>query len=86
MTWVDILLIAAFVGGLVAGGLLVARSPTFWVGLLMVVISRAQPYLVLLLAWLTRPLAPEDQKKLDTSRRRAEEWDFARKRPKENPK
>lgn len=72
MTWVDGILIAAFAVGLVAGGFLVARSPSFWFGLALVIFTYLKPY-------ITKPLSPEDQKKLDQSRRRAEEWDPFRK-------
>lgn len=72
----DYVLLAAVIIGLAAGGFLVARSPTFWVGLFMVILQRAWPY-------LSKPLSPEDQKKLDQSRRRAEEWDFAKKKPRD---
>jgi len=76
---------------LVVGLLLVAglsvywafQSPTFFSGLVALAAAAAfkavQPAIV-------KPLAPEVQKKLTQSRRRAEEWDFARKRPKEDHK
>lgn len=83
MTWVDILLLVAFVGGLIAGGLLVARSPTFWLGMLELIIRRLWPYLVKLWVYLKLPLDPQDQETLDKSRRRAEEWDFSRKKPRD---
>ncbi len=78
MTWTDILLLVAFMGGLIAGGLLVARAPAFWLGLLELIIRRLWPYLTKLWVRLKLPLDPTDQEKLDKSRRRAEEWDFAR--------
>lgn len=79
----DYVLLAAFIIGLAAGGYLIARSPAFWVGLLMVILQRSWPYLRQLFAYLRLPLSPEDQKKLDQSRRRAEEWDFFRKKPRD---
>lgn len=79
----DHVLLACFIVGLVAGGVLIARSPTFWVGLAMVILQRAWPYLRQLFVHLSLPLSPEDQKKLDQSRRRAEEWDFFRKKPRD---
>jgi hypothetical protein len=79
----DYVLLAAFILGLVAGGFLMARYPAFWVGLAMVTLQRAWPYLVKLFAYLKLPLSPEDQKKLDQSRRRAEEWDPFRKKPRD---
>lgn len=86
MTWIDVLLLIVAALGVFAAAYLIARSPAFWVGLFMVILPFARPYLVKLLQWLTKPLSPEDQKKLDASRRRAEEWDFARKKAKEDHK
>ena len=83
VTSVDILLLVAFIGGLIAGGLLVARSPSFWLGMLELVLRRLWPYLVRLWAHLKLPLNPQSQETLDQSRRRAEEWDFARKKPRD---
>lgn len=83
MTWVDILLLVAFVGGLIAGGLLVARSPVFWLGMVEIIIIRLWPYLVRLWVYLKLPLEPSAQEKLDKSRRRAEEWDPFRKKPRD---
>lgn len=79
----DYVLLAAFIIGLAAGGYLMARSPAFWVGLVLVILQRAWPFLQRLFAYLRLPLSPEDQEKLDQSRRRAEEWDFFRKKPRD---
>lgn len=77
----DALLLAALVLGLAAGGVLIARSPTFWLGLALVVFDRLQPYLIILLRYLLQPLPPDDQKKLDETRRSGQEWDFRTKGP-----
>lgn len=79
----DYVLLAAFIIGLAAGGYMVARSPTFWVGLVMVILQRAWPYLRQLIAYLKLPMSPEDQKRWEQSIRRAEEWDNFRKRPRD---
>lgn len=79
----DYVLLAAFILGLAAGGFLMARSPTFWAGLVMVTLQRAWPYLVRLFVYLKLPMSPEDQKTLDQARRRAEEWDNFRKKPRD---
>lgn len=79
MTWVDLVLLLAFMLGLAAGGYLIARSPTFWVGLGLVIFKRAWPFL----QPYFKPLSPEDQKKLDQSRRRAEEWDHFKRKPRD---
>ena len=71
-----LLLIAAFIG-VGAACYLVARSPAFWVGMALIIFKAVKPYLIVYL----RPLSPEDQKKLDETRRRGQEWDPFRKRP-----
>lgn len=81
--WQDYLLYACFCIGLVAGGILFARSSTFWVGLGIVVIKRAWPFV---LRYLAATLSPDNLKKLDATRRRAEEWDPFRKIPHEDRK
>ena len=83
MTWIDLLLLVAFAGGLVAGGILVSRSPAFWLGMLELIIRRLWPYLMKLWALLKLPLDPQSQEKLDQSRRRAEEWDHFNKKPRD---
>ena len=79
----DYVLLAAFILGLAAGGFLMARYPAFWVGLVMVTLQRAWPYLVRLFVYLKLPMSPLDQKKLDQARRKAEEWDNFRKKPRD---
>lgn len=79
MNWVDIVLLIAAAIGVACAGYLVARQPAFWFGMALVVYTALKPF-------LTKPLSPEDQKKLDASRRRAEEWDFARKQGRDSPK
>ena len=83
MNWIDLLLLAAFMGGLVAGGILVSRSPAFWLGMLELIVRRLWPYLVKLWVHLKLPLDPKAQEKLDKSRRMAEEWDFSKKTPRD---
>lgn len=84
MNWVDLLLLLAFMVGLAAGGVLVSRSPAFWLGMLELIIRRLWPYLMKLWVYLKLPLDPGDQKALDASRRRAEEWDFSKKKPRDH--
>lgn len=79
----DYVLLAAFILGLAAGGFLMARSPAFWAGLVIVTLQRAWPYLVRLFVYLKLPMSPLDQQKLDQARRRAEEWDNFRKKPRD---
>lgn len=79
--WQEYLLYACFCVGLIAGGILFARSSTFWVGLGIVILKRSWPYVM---RYVAATLSEEDQKKLDATRRRAEEWDPFRKQPREH--
>ena len=73
--------IAALVG-LVAGFALVARNPTFWVGLAMVVWVKLKPFVL-------KRMPKEDEDKINAAIRRGEEttklWlELKRKRQKSN--
>lgn len=46
MNWIEPVLILSVILGLFAGGVLVARSPAFWVGLGSVLIQAALPYIL----------------------------------------
>lgn len=85
MNWVDILLLIAALVGVGAACFLVARTPDFWVGLAIVVLQRAWPYLVKAFiaasVYIGKPMSPEDEKAWHQSIRRAEEWDPFRKKP-----
>lgn len=74
----DALLIGAALIGVGCAVFLIARSPAFWLGLVLVIWKAAKPHVI---RYLSTPLSPEDQKKLDETRRRAEEWDHFRRRP-----
>lgn len=68
--------------GLAAGGILVARNPTFWVGLAIVVWVKLKPILF-------KRMPKEDEDKINAAIRRGEEtgklWlDLKRKRQKQN--
>jgi hypothetical protein len=45
MNWVEPLLILSLVLGVFAGGILIARSPTFWIGIGSVMFRAALPFL-----------------------------------------
>lgn len=79
---IDVALFIAALIGLAAGGFLVARSPTFWVGMAIVVWLRVRPLL------LAR-MPPEDEQKLQDAYRRGEDvsklWrELKKKRQKSN--
>lgn len=56
MDWVGVLAISAAIIGIAASGFLVARSPTFWVGLGMELFKRALPFIL-------KRMSPEEEKK-----------------------
>lgn len=79
---IDVALFIAALIGLAAGGFLVARSPSFWVGMAIVVWIKLKPFV------LAR-LPPEDEKKLQDAYRRGEDisklWrELKKKRQKSN--
>jgi cyanate permease len=73
MTWLEIAAIVALLVGVGAGGYLVARRPTFWVGLGVAVFNSLLPH-------LAKRMTPEQEKAFQDCVRRGGEWDFQRKR------
>lgn len=73
-------LVVAVLIGVGAAAFLVMRTPAFWLDLAQQLAHRLAPEI---LKYLSKPLSPEDQKKLDQSRRRAEEWDHFRRKPRD---
>lgn len=63
---IDAVFFAVALIGLAAGGFLVARNPTFWVGLAMVVWVRLRPILF-------KRMPKEDEDKINAAIRRGEE-------------
>lgn len=55
--------------GLAAGAILIGRSPTFWVGMAMVVFARLKPFLPILF----KRMPKEDEDKINAAIRRGEE-------------
>jgi hypothetical protein len=73
MTWLEIAAIAALLVGVGAGGYLVARRPTFWVGLGVAVFKSLLPH-------LAKRMTAEQEKAFQDCVRRGGEWDPFRKR------
>lgn len=73
-------LVVSVLIGVGAAAFLVMRSPTFWLDMGQQLAQRLAPEI---LKYLSKPLSPEDQKKLEQSIRRAEEWDNFNKRPRD---
>ena len=73
MNWIELLLLAAILLGLVAGGILVARSPTFWIGFGVALFKAVLPL-------LAKRMTKEEEAAFQKCVRQGREWDFARKR------
>jgi hypothetical protein len=73
-------LVVAVLIGVGAAAFLVMRTPAFWLDFGQQLVQRLTPEII---KYLSKPLTPEDQKKLDAARRRAEEWDNFKKKPRE---
>ncbi len=74
-----VMLSAMFVG-LTAAAFLVGQRPSFWVGAIIAVLTRAWPTIK---AYLFRRMTPEQESELRQATRRAQEWDHLRKRPRD---
>ena len=59
MNWIEIALVGAVFVGLACGAALVARSPTFWVGITTVAIKAAFPYIWL---FVSKRMTPEEER------------------------
>lgn len=82
---IDAVFFIAAVIGLAAGFALVARNPTFWVGMAMVVFARLKPFIPILF----KRMPKEDEDKINAAIRRGEEtgklWlELKRKRQQKN--
>ena len=77
MTWLEIAAIAILLLGIGAGGFLVARRPTFWLGIGGVLLQRAWPYIA---AYVARRNTAEVEQQMADCVRRGGEWDNAKKR------
>jgi len=80
MNWIDAALFAGAFLGLVLGGVLVARSPSFWFAVGTIAFNKIAPVLY---TYITKRMKPEDEAKLQRSVRSGQEWDNFRKRPKD---
>jgi hypothetical protein len=76
VNWIEVALIAAVLTGLVAGGVLAAQRPSFWLGLGTVMFRAALPFLL-------KRMPPEKEKEWRDCIRRGGEWDHVRKRCKQ---
>lgn len=73
MNWIEVALVAAAIVGLVAGGVLVARSPSFWVGIGTVMFKAGMPYLI---KYVTKRMTPAEETEWRAAERagRGDEW------------
>lgn len=73
MMTTDAALFAVVLLGLFAGGFMVARSPTFWVGVGQEIIKSVIPI-------IAKRMPPEEEQEWRDCIRRGGEWDHIRKR------
>jgi hypothetical protein len=69
----EALLIGAVILGLFAGGVLVARSPSFWIGLVTVMIQAALPI-------IAKRMDPEDEARWRKCMATGGRWDMQKKK------
>lgn len=79
-TLITSLLVLSVLIGIGGATYMVFRSPAFWLDIGQELANRLLPEIV---KYVSKPLSPEDQKKLDEARRRGWEWDPFRKRPRD---
>lgn len=77
MTWLEVALVAMVLLGVFAGVTMVARSPSFWVGLFGAMWSAALPQLVRV---VTKRMDPETEAAWRACQRRGGTWDHRTKR------
>lgn len=84
MTSVEVIALAVMLSavfcGLTAAAFLVGQRPSFWVGAIIAVLTRAWPTIM---AYLFKRMTPEQESELHQANRRAQEWDHFRKRPRD---
>ena len=69
MDWVSVLAVTVLIIGIGAGGFLVARSPSFWIGVATILIQKAMPLIL-------KRMTPEEEKAWHDAELRGEggEW------------
>jgi hypothetical protein len=73
VNWIEPVLILSLILGLFAGGVLVARSPTFWIGLGTVLFKAALPYLL-------KRMPPEEEAEWRKCQLRGGKWNHRKRR------
>lgn len=73
MNWVELLLILGIFIGITAAAFMVARSPTFWVGLVSVMIKAAMPFIL-------KRMPPEEENAWRKCILRGGTWDYRKKK------
>lgn len=69
MDWLSVVAVLVFLVGLGAGGFIVARSPSFWIGMVTEVGKKAFPYV---LKFILARKSPEEEQKWRDSKLRGE--------------
>jgi uncharacterized membrane protein len=73
MNWLEIVLILVVVLGLFSGVVLVARSPTFWVGLFGVMIQTLLPYIL-------KRMPPEQEEEWRKCQLKGGKWNYRKRK------
>ncbi len=77
MSWLEIIVIIAALGGLFLGAVMVAQSPSFWVGMITAAVKAATPKIIEI---VTKRMPPEKEREWRDCIRRGGEWDHVKKR------
>lgn len=77
MTWLDAIILIAVLAGLFAGAALVARSPTFWLGMGTAIFKAVFPEIV---KFVSKRMSPEEEAEWREAVRRGQGDEFLRKR------
>lgn len=60
MDWLSVLAVVAFIIGIAGGGVLVARSPSFWIAFGTQLFQKVLPYVI---KFIMKRKSPEEEKK-----------------------
>ena len=77
MNWIDAVLLLAAVIGLILGGILVARSPSFWFQVGAIALDKLKPVII---AYIVKRMPPEDEAAWRKCELSGGKWDHVRRR------
>jgi hypothetical protein len=77
VSWLEIVLIIVASSGLFLGAVMVAQSPSFWLGMIAAAVKAAMPKIT---AIVLKRMPPEKEQEWRDCIRRGGEWDHIRKK------